>query len=100
VVTDRDFVIRTVAADRDPRRTTLGEICSRVDLATIDPSEPVEVAIALMAQRAIRRLPVVENGRRGDGVDREPGPSAATGNHSWARSVRRRAITDRSAPLC
>jgi CBS domain-containing protein len=63
IVTDRDIVVRTIAADRDPGRTTLGEICSRADLATIAPSEPVDAAIVLMGRRAIRRLPVVENGR-------------------------------------
>jgi CBS domain-containing protein len=40
----------------------VGEIASR-ELTTIDPDESVDSAVALMRERSIRRLPVVEDGR-------------------------------------
>jgi CBS domain-containing protein len=62
IVTDRDLVIRAMAQERDPSRTTLADICSH-DLTTVTPSDSVDKAVQLMRQKAIRRLPVVEGGR-------------------------------------
>jgi CBS domain-containing protein len=62
IVTDRDIVVRGIAAGRDPKQTRLADICSR-DLTTISPSADVKDAEALMKNKALRRLPVVENGQ-------------------------------------
>lgn len=62
IVTDRDVAIRVVAENRDPATTTVGDIASR-DPTTIESDLPVEDAIALMRERALRRLPVVEGGQ-------------------------------------
>lgn len=62
IVTDRDIAIRAVAADRDPRTTTVRSILSG-DLETLSPDETLEVATARMRAANVRRLPVVENGR-------------------------------------
>ena len=62
IVTDRDIVVRTVAEGRDPRSTTLSEISSR-DLTTLAPGDQLSRAVRLMRERAIRRLPVVKDGR-------------------------------------
>jgi CBS domain-containing protein len=62
IVTDRDIVVRTVAEARDPAATTLADICSHV-LTTVAPTDSVEQAVQLMREKAIRRLPVVEDGR-------------------------------------
>lgn len=62
VVTDRDIVVRAVAEGRDTTSTTLGEVCS-ADVVTVAPSDAVEDAVRLMSERAVRRLPVVENGQ-------------------------------------
>jgi CBS domain-containing protein len=62
IVTDRDIVVRGVAPDRDPAHTSLGEICSR-ELTTVPPSLSVVAAMRLMREKALRRLPVVEDGR-------------------------------------
>ena len=55
IVTDRDIVIRAVAATRDPNTLTLGDICSH-SLTTISPTESIEQAVRLMREKAIRRL--------------------------------------------
>jgi CBS domain-containing protein len=62
IVTDRDVVIRAVAEDRDLRATTVGEICTP-SVLTVRPEDDIQHAIDLMRRNAIRRLPVVENGR-------------------------------------
>jgi CBS domain-containing protein len=61
MLTDRDIVVRAVAENRDPRRTTVGEVCS-AGISTIEPDADAEEAIALMRARAIRRVPVVQSG--------------------------------------
>ena len=62
IVTDRDVAIRLVAEDRDPATTTVGDIASR-DPTAIESDRPEEDAVALMRERALRRLPVVEGGQ-------------------------------------
>jgi CBS domain-containing protein len=59
IVTDRDIVTRVVAEGRDPNSTTIGEIVSS-DLVTVQPDTSLDEALNLMAQRQVRRLPVVE----------------------------------------
>lgn len=62
IVTDRDMVVRALAEERDPRETTIGAICSQ-NLTTIEPGESVDNAVKLMRKKAIRRLPVMEDGK-------------------------------------
>src|SRR5438105_3547088 len=62
IVTDRDIVVRAVADGKDPSTVTVGEICS-ADLTAVKPSDPIDHAVELMRERALRRLPVVENGK-------------------------------------
>ncbi len=62
IVTDRDVAIRLVAEDRDPVTTTVGDIASR-DPTAIESDRPEQDAVALMRERALRRLPVVEAGQ-------------------------------------
>jgi CBS domain-containing protein len=62
LVTDRDLVIRVVAAGRDPATTRLGEVLSG-DPVCAHPSDNVDYAVALMREYALRRLPVCEGER-------------------------------------
>ena len=62
IVTDRDIVVRGIAEGRDPRSTTLAEVCSR-ELTTLSPDDQVGTAARLMREHAVRRLPVVKRGR-------------------------------------
>jgi CBS domain-containing protein len=62
VVTDRDLVVRAVAEDRDPGRTRLAEVSSR-SLSTLSPEDDVDRAVDLMRAKAIRRIPVVDDGQ-------------------------------------
>jgi signal-transduction protein with cAMP-binding, CBS, and nucleotidyltransferase domain len=62
IVTDRDIVVRVVAEGLDPSETKLGDICTR-DLESVSPQNSVDDAVRLMSQKAIRRLPVIEDGK-------------------------------------
>jgi CBS domain-containing protein len=62
IVTDRDIVVRTIAEAQDSATTTLADICSHA-LLTVTPTDTVEEAVRLMRTYAIRRLPVVEEGK-------------------------------------
>lgn len=61
IVTDRDIVVRVLAAGKDPKTTTLESICSQ-ELLIASPDQQVSEAVAVMRERAIRRLPVVQDG--------------------------------------
>lgn len=62
MVTDRDIVVRALADARDPMRTSIRDVCS-ADLITLSPDSSTSEAVRLMRDNAIRRIPVVENGR-------------------------------------
>jgi CBS domain-containing protein len=60
IVTDRDIVVRAIAAGKDPKSTTAGEIAT-MGAQTLTPDASVEDAIQLMRDSAIRRIPVVQD---------------------------------------
>ena len=61
ILTDRDIAIRSVAEGRFD--ATAGELASG-QLVTVDPTQPLEEAVRLMAEHKIRRLPVTEQDGR------------------------------------
>lgn len=61
IVTDRDLVVRGLAAGKNPDSTPLKEVCSS-QVVTLKPDDSVDEAVRLMRERAIRRVPVMENG--------------------------------------
>jgi CBS domain-containing protein len=91
LVTDRDIVVRAVAEGKNAETTDLESICSK-DVTALSPEQSEEDAIRMMREKAVRRLPVVENGKVigivsiGDlAVDKDPNSvlgqiSAAPGN--------------------
>lgn len=62
IVTDRDITIRCVAAGRDAKTTKVSEVMS-ADPITVTPDTSSDDAARLMAERQVRRLPVVDDGR-------------------------------------
>jgi len=60
ILTDRDIVVRVLADGGNPDMITVGDICSR-DLTVLAPTAPIDDAIQLIRERAIRRLPVVDD---------------------------------------
>jgi CBS domain-containing protein len=62
ILTDRDIVVRAIAAGADPTRIVVDDICSH-DLTTVAPDDDVDKAVQLMRDKSIRRLPVTDKGR-------------------------------------
>ncbi len=62
IVTDRDIVVHVVAAGKDPKTASVSEAMT-ADPVTIAPGASIDEAQRVMADRQIRRLPVVEDGR-------------------------------------
>jgi CBS domain-containing protein len=61
LLTDRDITVRVLAEDLDPLTTRVGDICSG-ELAVLGPDDDVEQAGRLVRERAIRRIPIMEDG--------------------------------------
>lgn len=62
IITDRDIVVRAIAENRDPAEACLGDICSN-DLDTLRPDDSVDDAVTLMRAKALRRVPVCDDGK-------------------------------------
>ena len=91
IVTDRDIAVRLVAKEKEPS-TPVAEIVSDSQVVTVGPDTSLDQAVQLMRGNAVRRLPVIEQGRAvgvvslGDlAIERDPDSaladvSAAQGN--------------------
>jgi CBS domain-containing protein len=62
IVTDRDITVRVVAEAVYPNDVALSDICSR-ELTAVTPTDSVEEVARLMSNKALRRLPVLDQGR-------------------------------------
>lgn len=62
MVTDRDIVLRCIAAEEDPAQTMVRDIMTR-NCATVSPGDDCREATRLMAVQQVRRLPVVDSGK-------------------------------------
>ncbi|MBR5125503.1 MAG: CBS domain-containing protein [Oscillospiraceae bacterium] len=62
LVTDRDLVVRCLAAGKSPATTTVRDVMT-AQIVTACPDMDAATAASLMGSRQIRRLPVVENGK-------------------------------------
>jgi CBS domain-containing protein len=58
IVTDRDIALRTVAAGKDAKRQSVGQIMTPSP-ATGTPDMDVNDAAKLMSEKQVRRLPIV-----------------------------------------
>ncbi len=62
VVTRKTLVREVVAAGRDPRSTTLGEIAEE-PWWTVESDQPIEEAFRFLEDKDAERVPVVDHGR-------------------------------------
>jgi CBS domain-containing protein len=62
VLTDRDITLRAVADGADPLTVSAQAACTPGPVV-VGPDDPVSTAVDLMRGHAVRRLPVVEDGR-------------------------------------
>lgn len=62
IFTERDVLVRVVAAERDPAQTRIGEVMTERVL-TCSPETSLDALRHTMRTERIRHVPVVENGR-------------------------------------
>lgn len=62
IVTDRDIVLRCVAAEEDPAHVSVKDIMTR-NCSVVSPDDDAREATRLMAAQQVRRLPVLEGGK-------------------------------------
>jgi CBS domain-containing protein len=63
ILTDRDLVVRAMAAGRDPYTTTVADVMTRHP-QTVSEEAAIESALSMMRSGAFRRLPVVNHDDR------------------------------------
>ncbi len=59
MVTDRDIVVKVLAAGKDPSQTRAGEL-GQGKPVTIGADDSAELALQTMAEHKVRRLPVID----------------------------------------
>lgn len=62
MLTDRDIVVKVLAADRDPSTTTAGELAQGPPVM-VYADDTINEALEKMIKHRIRRLPVIEDHR-------------------------------------
>lgn len=62
MVTDRDLVVRCLAAGRTPEKTRVGDLMTG-RIVAVRPDTDTVTAAAIMGKQQIRRLPVIERGK-------------------------------------
>ncbi len=67
IVTDRDIAVRAVAESRDLATTLVDDVMSR-NVHSIREDDDLEAAARLMAERQVRRLPVLSGEGRLTGI--------------------------------
>jgi CBS domain-containing protein len=67
MITDRDIALRGVAERRDPKRTTVGEAMTDEIYFCFEDDAVADVA-EQMAELRVRRLPVLDDGKRLVGI--------------------------------
>ncbi|GHH88652.1 oxidoreductase [Streptomyces sulfonofaciens] len=104
VLTDRDITLRAVAEGSDPLTVSARAVCTP-NPVVVGPEDLVTVAAGLMREHAIRRLPVVEDGRlvgvvsMGDiAVAEEPGSTLAEVSRADGHGRRRDGGQPRGGP--
>lgn len=83
ILTDRDIAVRVVSAGSDPSGVKLEDVATK-EVSSLGPDASVEEAVRIMRTQAVRRLPVVEDGKPvgvvslGDlAIDRDPNSALA-----------------------
>jgi CBS domain-containing protein len=61
IVTDRDLAVNVVAEGKDPNSVTVEDVCNH-RIESVTSGDPVDRAVSLMRDHAIRRLPVIDDG--------------------------------------
>ncbi|WP_062214393.1 CBS domain-containing protein [Streptomyces sp. NBRC 109706] len=88
IITDRDIVVRVVAAGHDPAKVTAGDLC-RGTPRWINTMAEVDEVLAEMETHQIRRLPVIDENKRLAGMISEADLARVLSDDQLAEFVER-----------
>lgn len=60
MVTDRDIVVKVIAAGRNPQDCSVSELADAPEVVTIGADDTIEEALRTMKTHKVRRLPVID----------------------------------------
>ena len=60
MLTDRDIVVKVIAAGKNPATTTVEQVAQGTEVVTIGADDSVDEAIRTMKDHKVRRLPVID----------------------------------------
>lgn len=60
MLTDRDIVVKVIAEGKDPAQTRAAELATQGEVVTIGADDSIEEALRTMAEKKVRRLPVID----------------------------------------
>ena len=60
MLTDRDIVVKVIAAGLDPQSTKVEQLADQPEVVTIGADDSVEEALSTMKKYKVRRLPVID----------------------------------------
>jgi CBS domain-containing protein len=60
MLTDRDIVVKVIAAGKDPAGTTVDQVAQGTEVVTIGADDSVDEALRTMKEHKVRRLPVID----------------------------------------
>jgi CBS domain-containing protein len=60
MLTDRDIVVKVIAAGRDPMQTKVADLAQGTEVVTIGADDSLELAMRTMKEHKVRRLPVID----------------------------------------
>lgn len=87
MITDRDIVIKCVAAKQDPAAMTAGELAQGVTYH-VDSSADIQQMLNTMERHQIRRLPVIDDDHRVIGIVSEADIARHLPEHAIAQFVK------------
>jgi CBS domain-containing protein len=97
ILTDRDIVLRTTARDLSPESVLIGQVMSR-NVVFVDPEATVTDCAHLMAERQVRRMPVVDRHRVVLGIVAQADLARASGREPVLEHELARVVEDVSEP--
>ena len=60
MLTDRDIVVKVIAAGKDPEQCSVQDLTDGSEVVTIGADDSVEDALRTMKEHKVRRLPVID----------------------------------------
>lgn len=63
MVTDRDLVVKVLAAGKTPDSVKVGDLADQDEVVTIGAHDSVDEAVQTMKDHKVRRLPVIDGNR-------------------------------------